>query len=54
VNSVIRQEVLPLVLLFGALLIATAIADALLHTFGLVWIGRYLGIPGTILILLSC
>ena len=52
-NSVIRQEVLPLVLLFGALLIATAIADALLHTFGLVWVGRYLGIPGTILILLS-
>jgi hypothetical protein len=27
--------------------------DFLLHQFQLVWIGRYLGIPGTILILLS-
>ena len=29
------------------------IIDALLHLFDLVWVGRYLSIPGTILILLS-
>lgn len=39
--------------MFGSLIAATVIADALLHRFELVWIGRYLGIPGTLLILLS-
>lgn len=32
---------------------ATLAIDALLHMFNLVWIGRYLGIPGVILILVS-
>ncbi|WP_295584672.1 hypothetical protein [uncultured Lamprocystis sp.] len=52
-RSIIRKEVLPFVLMFGSLIVATAITDALLHAYGLYWIGRYLGIPGTILILLS-
>ncbi len=52
-RSVVRKEILPFVLMFGSLVIAAAIVDALLHAFGLYWIGRYLGIPGTILILLS-
>ena len=52
-RSIVRKEVVPFLLLFGSLIVATAIADALLHAFGLYWIGRYLGIPGTILILLS-
>ena len=39
--------------MFGALILATAITDALLHQFELVWVGRWLGIPGVILILLS-
>lgn len=52
-RSLIRKEVLPLLVMFGSLIAATTIADALLHQFDLVWIGRYLGIPGTILILLS-
>jgi len=52
-RSVIRREVLPFIAMFGSLIVATAIADALLHAYGLYWIGRYLGIPGTILILLS-
>ncbi|EIC20884.1 hypothetical protein [Thiorhodovibrio frisius] len=51
--SILSKEVLPLLVMFGSLLVATAITDALLHLFGLMWIGRYLGIPGTILILLS-
>ena len=52
-RTLIRKEVLPFLLMFGALIMATVIIDALLHQFELVWIGRYLGILGTILILLS-
>jgi hypothetical protein len=52
-RSIVRKEVIPFLALFGSLLVATAIADALLHLLDLVWVGRYLGIPGTILILLS-
>lgn len=52
-RSLIRKEVVPFLLMFGSLILATIIVDALLHQFDLIWIGRYLGIPGTILILLS-
>ena len=52
-RSLIRKEVLPFLLMFGSLMLATVITDALLHQFELVWIGRWLGIPGTMLILLS-
>ena len=52
-RSLIRKEVTPFLVMFGSLIAATMIIDALLHQFELVWIGRYLGIPGTILILLS-
>lgn len=52
-RSLARKEIVPFVALFGLLILATAIADALLHSFDLVWIGRWLGIPGTILILIS-
>jgi hypothetical protein len=52
-RSLIRKEVVPFLKLFGTLILATIITDALLHQFELVWIGRWLGIPGTILILLS-
>jgi hypothetical protein len=52
-RSLIRKEVVPFLKLFGTLILATIITDALLHQFELVWIGRWLGIPGVILILLS-
>lgn len=52
-RSLIRKEVIPFVVMFGSLLVATIIIDALLHQYGLAWIGRYLGIPGIILILFS-
>ena len=52
-RSLIRKEVTPFLVMFGSLIVATMIIDALLHQFELVWIGRYLGIPGTIFILLS-
>ena len=52
-RSLIRKEVIPFLLMFAALIVLTAITDALLHQFQLVWVGRWLGIPGTLLILLS-
>ncbi len=52
-RSLIRKEVIPFLLMFGSLILATIITDALLHQFELAWIGRWLGIPGTLLILSS-
>ncbi|MGC4080495.1 MAG: hypothetical protein QM702_26290 [Rubrivivax sp.] len=47
----LQREVLPLVAgLAGLALVALAI-DAVLHALDAVWIGRYLGIPGTLLII---
>jgi len=51
--SIIRKEILPFLALFGSLIAATVLVDALLHALDLVWVGRYLGIPGTLLILFS-
>jgi hypothetical protein len=50
-TSLWRQHVLPFTLLAGLLAAATLAGDYLLHRLDLVWIGRYLGIPGTILII---
>jgi len=52
-QTLIRKEVIPFIKIFGSLILATIIIDAMLHQFDLVWIGRWLGIPGTLLILLS-
>ena len=49
----IRREVLPFLLAFSALVGAALAVDAALHLLDAVWIGRYLGIPGTGLILAS-
>lgn len=49
--SLWRQHVLPFSLLLGLLAAATLAGDYLLHRLNLVWIGRYLGIPGTLLII---
>ena len=48
--SLISREVLPFYLALLALGAAALLLDALLHWFDAVWIGRYLGIPGTLLI----
>jgi hypothetical protein len=45
------REVIPFLLSFSALVFATLVLDAALHWFNLVWIGRYLGIAGTLLII---
>ncbi|MCF8150537.1 MAG: hypothetical protein K9K30_03295 [Burkholderiaceae bacterium] len=50
-NSLWREQVLPFSLLVGFLAAATLAGDYLLHRLDLVWVGRYLGIPGTILII---
>lgn len=50
-TSLWRQHILPFTLLLGLLVSATLLGDFLLHRMNLVWIGRYLGIPGTLLII---
>lgn len=52
-RSLFRKELLPFLGQFAALVVATMVGDLLLHALGWVWIGRYLGIPGSVLILLS-
>ena len=52
-TSLWRQHILPFCLLLGLLAVATLAGDYLLHQLNLVWVGRYLGIPGTILIIIS-
>ncbi|MCF8161440.1 MAG: hypothetical protein K9J76_12105 [Polaromonas sp.] len=50
-GSLWREHVLPFGLLLGLLAAATLAGDYLLHRLDLVWVGRYLGIPGTLLII---
>jgi len=52
-TSLFRTQVVPFVEIFALLIIITIVADFFLHQWDMVWIGRYLGIPGTIIILLS-
>lgn len=52
-SSLLRREVLPFALILGALAAAALFVDVLLLRFDAVWIVRYLGIPGTLLILAS-
>jgi hypothetical protein len=47
------QEILPFYVSLALLIAATLVADGLLHLLGIAWVGRYLGIPGVLLILLS-
>lgn len=51
--SLWRSHILPFTLLVTLLGVATVIGDYLLHRLDLVWVGRYLGIPGTLLIIVS-
>ena len=50
-SSLWREHVLPFTLLLGLLAAATLAGDYALHRLNLVWVGRYLGIPGTLLII---
>jgi hypothetical protein len=47
------REVLPFYLSLLALAVAALLCDAALHLMDAVWVGRWLGIPGVVLIVLS-
>ncbi len=51
--SLWREHILPFSLILGLLAVATLSGDLLLHRMDMVWVGRYLGIPGTLLIIAS-
>jgi cytochrome b561 len=51
--KLLTREVAPFLLTFAGLVAATVLADALMHRLGIVWIGRYLGIAGTLFIVAS-
>ena len=50
-SSLWREHILPFALLLGLLAGATLVGDYLLHRLNLIWVGRYMGIPGTLLII---
>lgn len=47
----LRREVVPFYLALAALGLATLLVDVVLHAAKVAWIGRYLGIPGALLII---
>jgi hypothetical protein len=49
--QILRRDALPFYLALGGLVAAALFVDALLHLFGIVWIGRWFGPVGTLLIL---
>lgn len=52
-RSLYQSEIRPFMVQFAALIAASFLGDVILHAFDLVWVGRYLGIPGTLMILVS-
>jgi len=52
-SRLLGREVLPFLAAFIALAAAALLLDAFLHLLGAVWVGRYLGIPGILLIIAS-
>lgn len=46
----LRREVLPFLASFAALVLVALAVDGLLHLFDLLWVGRWLGIPGLLMI----
>ncbi len=49
----LRREVLPFLASFATLALLALAIDGLLHWVDLLWVGRWLGIPGTLLIIAS-
>ncbi len=52
-KSVLIQKALPLFLSYLLLIIAAISLDYLLHFANLVWVGRYMGVAGTLFLFLS-
>jgi hypothetical protein len=51
--NLFHREILPFYLRLAVLAAVTLLIDLVLHLADLVWIGRYLGIPGVLLIMAS-
>jgi hypothetical protein len=49
--ELLSKEIAPFFLSLATLVLSAILCDALLHLFDIVWVGRYLGIPGALLIL---
>jgi hypothetical protein len=49
----ILSKIFPSIILFASLIVLTIFIDYILHFSKLVWVGRYLGIVGTIIIISS-
>lgn len=52
-TSLLLKDVLPFVTWYGLMIFFAICIDIVLHSFGLVWVGRYLGYVGTFTILFS-
>ncbi len=52
-KSIFLKYVIPFLLWFGLMIFFAFLIDYLLHLWNVYWVGKYLGIPGTILIILS-
>jgi len=52
-NSVLFSRALPLAFSYLLLVAATVSLDFILHSAGLAWVGRYLGVAGTLLVAFS-
>jgi len=52
-KSLLRKEVLTFIGQFTLLVVAAILSGDVLRVLALVWLGRYLGIPGAIMIILS-
>lgn len=50
-KTLLGREIIPFYVSLLVLAAASLLVDAVLHLLDLVWVGRYLGIPGTLLIL---
>jgi len=52
-NSIAAKKIMISMLIYLSLFLSTILADYCLHLLGFAWIGRYLGIIGTIIIVTS-
>jgi hypothetical protein len=52
-SSIFQKDTVPFAIHLATLVAATLLGDAALHYFGLTAIGRWLGIPGLVLIIVS-